>query len=71
VDLDQYIIVPDFRFRHFAETYCALAFITIDDECPHGLSVVHPKIGSSATFSTRLSLSARMREVSPPASSAS
>src|SRR5207249_5828347 len=37
VDLDQYIIVPDFRFRHFAETYCALAFITIDDECLHGL----------------------------------
>jgi len=35
--LDQYIIVPDFRFRHFAETYCALVFITIDDECLHGL----------------------------------
>src|SRR5438874_10252981 len=38
MDLDQYIIVPDFRFRHFGETYCALAFVTIDDECPHGLS---------------------------------
>src|SRR5439155_22395891 len=38
VDLDQYIIVPDFRIRHFAETYGALAFIAIDDECLHGLA---------------------------------
>jgi hypothetical protein len=37
VDLDQYIIVPDFRFRHFAEPYGVLAFITIEDECLHGL----------------------------------
>jgi hypothetical protein len=37
VDLDQYIVVPDFRLRHFAEPNGVLALITIDDECLHGL----------------------------------
>jgi len=45
VDLDEHIIVPDFRLRHFAETYRAL--VTVDDECLHDLSV------ALASFSAR------------------
>jgi len=35
VDGDQYIMVANVRFRHFAEAQCAVALVTIDDECLH------------------------------------
>jgi len=35
VDGDQDIMVANFRFRHFAGAQCAVALVTIDDECLH------------------------------------
>jgi hypothetical protein len=35
VDLDQYVVLPDLRVRHFASPHAIGASITIDDECFH------------------------------------